>query len=190
MNKPRAVFLDRDGVINKNRSDNVRTWEEFVFEQGALEALACLGETDFCVIVISNQSGIGRGHMTQATVDQIHRRMSREVALAKGRIDRVYYCPHTPEDQCSCRKPSPELLWRAGDEFSLDLGGSYFVGDWVDDIRAARGAGVIPILVRTGRGQMALAEMQRLEMPLPGIFDNLRAAVEWILERELTLEHA
>jgi D-glycero-D-manno-heptose 1,7-bisphosphate phosphatase len=187
MNKLRAVFLDRDGVINVNRVDNVRTWEQFSFEDGSLEAFARLGATDFRVIVISNQSGIGRGHMAQATVDEIHRRMSQEVARVGGRIDRVYYCPHILEDQCTCRKPSPEMLLRGRDEFSLDLARSYFIGDWVDDIRAARIAHVTPLLVRTGRGESALNEMQTQEIPVPEIFENLNAAVTWILEREMTI---
>lgn len=188
MNKLRAVFLDRDGVINVNRADNVRTWEEFIFENGSLEALARLGATDFRVIVISNQSGIGRGQMTQETVEEIHRRMSDETARAGGRIHRVYYCPHLVEDRCMCRKPSPEMVLRGRDEYSLDLASSYLIGDWVDDIRAARNAGVTPLLVQTGRGQRALQEMQTLEIPLPEVFENLREAVNWILEKELATQ--
>lgn len=186
----RAVFLDRDGVINVNRIDNVRTWEEFVFECGSLEAVARLGNTDFRVIVISNQSGIRRGHMTRETVENIHRRMCDEVARAGGKIDDVYYCPHLPEDLCKCRKPSPEMLLRGRDEYSLDLAHSYLIGDWVDDISAARNAGVTPLLVRTGRGRRALQEMETLGIPVPEVFENLLEAVTWILEKELTTEQA
>ncbi len=185
MAKQRAIFVDRDGVINVNRTDNVRTWEEFVFETGALDALSWLGSTDFRIIVITNQSGIGRGHMTHETVVDIHSRMTRQVTRAGGRIDRVYFCPHTPEDACTCRKPSPEMLLRGRAEFDLDLEASYLVGDWVDDIRAARSANVTPILVRTGRGKRALDEMRAAGMELPYVVEDLRQAVAWILQREL-----
>lgn len=180
----RAILLDRDGVINRNRPDNVKTWEEFEFEAGSLSALARLRATTFRLIVISNQSGIGRGHMTTETVEAIHARMSDEIALAGGRLDRIYYCPHKPDDGCLCRKPSPGMLLRGRDEFGLDLGKSYLVGDWVDDITAARKAGVTPVLVRTGRGAQAMAEMERQGIPLPVVVENLASAIEWILDRD------
>lgn len=180
--KPRAIFLDRDGVINVNRPNNVTRWDEFKFESGSLEALARLAATDFYLIVVSNQSAIGRGQMTRAVLDSIHAQMQAEVARVGGRIDRVYYCPHTPEEKCACRKPAPEMLERGRDEFALDLTQSFFIGDWIDDVRAARNAGVIPILVRTGRGARALVELQNAGVPLPEVFENLAAAVEWILE--------
>ena len=188
MKQARAIFLDRDGVINVNRVDNVRTWEQFVFERDALRALARLAPTDFRLIVLTNQSGIGRGHMSEATVQEIHRRMIFEIEHVGGRIDRVYYCPHVPEDECTCRKPSPEMLLRGRDEFALDLAHSYFIGDWVDDIRAARNANAFPILVRTGRGESAITEMRAQGIALPEIFENLAAAVEWILQEETRAE--
>ena len=184
MDKPRAIFLDRDGVINVNRVENVRSWEQFVFEQGSLEALGRLGATDFRLLVVTNQSGIARGHMTQATVDEIHARMTAELAHAGARIERVYFCPHSKESDCACRKPAPGMIYQGRDEFGLDLAGSYFIGDWIDDVRAARAAGVIPLLVRTGRGEAAVAEMRASGIVLPEILDNLSAAVNWILERE------
>lgn len=184
MANQRAVFLDRDGVINLNRPDNVRSWEQFIFEPGALDALRRLGASDLLVLVVTNQSGIGRGHMTQETVEDIHARMRAHIEGVGGRITQVYFCPHIPDDNCICRKPSPGMLLQGRDEFGLDLAQAYFIGDWVDDIRAARAAGVTPLLVRTGRGEKALAEMQTLEMPLPIILDNLSAAVDWILQQE------
>lgn len=183
-NSRRAIFLDRDGVINMNRPNNVTSWQEFVFETGSLSALVRLAATDFCLIVVSNQSGIGRGQMTSATVDEIHAQMRRVIEDAGGRIDSIYYCPHAPEDRCACRKPSPEMLLRGQTEFELDLARSFFVGDWVDDVRSARSAGVTPLLVRTGRGERALQEIQRADMPLPESFENLLRAAEWILELE------
>ncbi len=180
----RAIFLDRDGVINVNLVDNVRTWEQFVFETGALDALARLAAADFRLLVITNQAGIGLGQMTHATVEEIHARMIQEIGRAGGRIDGVYICPHTRQDQCSCRKPSPELLLRARDDFSLDLARSYFIGDWVADVGAARNAGVTPLLVRTGRGEDAVVEMRARGIEMAEVLQNFGAAVDWILERE------
>ncbi|MBI4675269.1 MAG: D-glycero-beta-D-manno-heptose 1,7-bisphosphate 7-phosphatase [Chloroflexi bacterium] len=181
--KRRAIFLDRDGVINVNRPDNVTSWDLFRFEEGSLDALARLRASDFYVIVVSNQSGIGRGQMTLTTVDAIHARMISEIEQAGGRIDRIYYCPHTAEEKCACRKPSPQMLWRGRDEFALSLTHSFLIGDWIDDVRAAQSAEVVPLLVRTGRGERALVEMQNAGMALPAVFENLAAAVEWILKK-------
>lgn len=187
MRQARALFLDRDGVINVNRADNVRSWEQFTFEQGALAALAQMGATDFRIFVITNQSGIGRGHMTEETVQQIHARMVSEIGQAGGRVDEVYYCPHTPDDNCACRKPLPGMLLRGRDRYDLDMGGSYFIGDWVDDVLAARNAGVIPLLLRTGRGERAIMEIQERAIPAPLILYDLQAAVNWILQAQTLL---
>lgn len=178
----RAVFLDRDGVINRNRPDYVRSWLEFKFEPSARTALARLAQTEFVILVVTNQSGVGRGYMSAQEVDDIHNRMTAEVAKVGGRIDRVYYCPHAPKAACACRKPLPGMLVQASEEFQLDLSASYLVGDWVDDVRAARAAGTLPLLVQTGRGQEALEFMRAQEIELPTVVADLGAGVDWILE--------
>lgn len=177
----RAVFLDRDGVINKQRPDHVKSWDEFEFEAGALDALARLARSDLKVVVISNQSGIGRGLMTEEAVQEIHARMIEQIAQAGGRMDRIYFCPHAPEAGCTCRKPQPTMLYWAAADLGLDLEGSFLVGDWVDDIRAGHSVGCTTLLVRTGRGEQALTELQACNLPLPVIVPNLGAAVDWIL---------
>ncbi len=179
----RAVFLDRDGVINVNRPHNVTSWQEFVFEDGALSALARLAASAFVLVVVSNQSAVGRGQMTRAALDEIHAQMQRAIERAGGRLDRVYYCPHAPQDQCACRKPSPAMLLRGRAELAIDLAQSFFIGDWIDDVRAARAAAATPLLVRTGRGIVARQEMERLGLALPLEFENLAGAAEWLLER-------
>lgn len=181
MPRRRAVFLDRDGVINKNRPDNVKNLTEFEFEHGVLPALARLATTGLPIVVVSNQSGIGRGQMTPETVEAIHRHMVLAISAGGGRIDQVYYCPHTAEQACPCRKPSPRMLEQARDELGLELGGSWFIGDWVDDVRAARNAGAIPLLVLSGRGILALERMRELDVPLPLTFQTLGDAVDHIL---------
>jgi D-glycero-D-manno-heptose 1,7-bisphosphate phosphatase len=180
----RALFIDRDGVININLVDNVRTWDQFQFERGSLDALARPELASYVVIVITYLSGIGRGHLTEATLYEIHDRMVREIERAGGHIDKIMFCPHIPEDQCTCRKPSPEMLLHSRDEFGLDLSKSYFVGDWVDDVLAGREAGVIPLLVLTGRGEKALQEMQTRGIDLPDVVPNLAAALDRILKRD------
>jgi D-glycero-D-manno-heptose 1,7-bisphosphate phosphatase len=148
----RAIFLDRDGVICENRSDHVKSWEEFRFLPGARESLAALGRLGLPVIVITNQAIVGRGMVPAAVVDDIHRRMLAEVAAHGGRIDRVMYCPHRPDDACDCRKPEPGMLFQAAGEMGIDLAQSYLVGDAASDLVAGRRAGCRSFLVLTGRG--------------------------------------
>jgi len=116
-----AVFLDRDGVINHNRSDYVKSWKEFVFLPGALEAIARLAASAYAIVVVTNQSAIGRGIIPVEAVDDIHRRMVRRVQSAGGRIDAVSLCPHRPDEGCLCRKPAPGMLWEAAGQLSIDL---------------------------------------------------------------------
>lgn len=148
-----AVFLDRDGVINENRDDYVKDWTEVRFIPGALAALACLSTLPFSIVLITNQSAIGRGILTLEQVEAIHRRLVTEIQAHGGRMDGVYYCPHHPDVGCDCRKPQPGLLYRAAQELELDLARSYLIGDAVSDVEAALAAGCRPILVLTGRGR-------------------------------------
>lgn len=148
-----AVFLDRDGVINENRDDYVKDWTEVRFIPGALEALARLSSLPFSIVLITNQSAIGRGILTLEQVESIHRRLVTEIQVHGGRIDGVYYCPHHPDAGCDCRKPQPGLLYRAARELELDLARSYLIGDAISDVEAALAAGCRPILVLTGRGR-------------------------------------
>jgi D-glycero-D-manno-heptose 1,7-bisphosphate phosphatase len=176
-----AIFLDRDGVINENRPDYVKSWAEVQLLPGALDALRALARLDWPIVVISNQSAIGRGLTTKEAVEDIHRRLAEEVAAAGGRIDAFYYCPHRPGEGCDCRKPAPGLLRRAAQELKIDLRRSYMVGDAVEDVQAAVAAGCKPILVRTGRGQAALRGMPQELLAECHVADDLTSAVNWIL---------
>jgi D-glycero-D-manno-heptose 1,7-bisphosphate phosphatase len=155
----RAVFLDRDGVINENRQDYVKTWDEFVFLPGALDSLRLLAHSEFLVVIISNQSAIHRGLVSTAVVEEIHRRMLSEVEKIGARIDGVYYCPHAPSEVCDCRKPLPGLLLKAAEEMQIDLEQSYCVGDKLTDLAAGRAAGCRGILVLTGEGSKQNVDM-------------------------------
>ncbi|MEO6063179.1 MAG: HAD-IIIA family hydrolase [Thermoflexales bacterium] len=180
-----AIFIDRDGVINANRPDHVKRWEEFVFLPGALDALQALASQPALVFVITNQAIIGRGVAPAAIVEDIHARMRASVAAAGGRIDGVYLCPHRPEDGCDCRKPRPGMLLRAAREHGLDLSRSIFIGDALSDAQAAAAAGVTPILVSSGRR----AEQRKALLADPWLrgtrfVDDLGAAVAVILEAQ------
>jgi histidinol-phosphate phosphatase family protein len=148
---PTAVFLDRDGVINVNRDDHVKSWEELVFLPGALEGLQSLAVLPVLVIIVTNQSVVGRGIITQAQLNDIHARMLQVIQAHGGRIDRIYACPHAPWEDCACRKPKPRLLLHAQRDLGLDLSRSFLIGDRPADIEAGQAAGVRTILVAQTR---------------------------------------
>lgn len=177
-----AVLLDRDGTINENRKDHVKSWEEFEFLHGALDALRSLASTPFLIVIVSNQSAIGRHLVSTATVEDIHRRMQNEIVSAGGRVDGVFFCPHRPDEGCSCRKPLPGLLTQASRELGIDLSKSFLVGDSLEDVAAARAAGCTPILVRTGRGEIAARAATDIESKASVVVRDLSAAVEWIFK--------
>ena len=181
MKKP-AIFLDRDGVINRDRLDYVKSWAEFEFLPGVLEALRRLARLPYTIVVLSNQSVIGQGLVSQAVIDDIHVRMQAAIQQTGGRVDAVYYCPHHPHAGCDCRKPRPGLLLRAARELNLDLLASWFIGDDLRDLQAAVAAGVQPILVRTGHGG-SVSDDQLCALPAhTKVFANLFHAVCGLLE--------
>lgn len=148
-----AIFIDRDGVIIENRADYVRTWRDVSIFPDALTALARLAASPYKIVIVTNQSGIGRGLIPPRTAEQINQRLLGIIHAAGGRIDGVYLCPHTPEENCACRKPRPGLILQAGRELSLDLSHSIMIGDALSDIQAGQAAGISRnVLVLTGRG--------------------------------------
>lgn len=182
-----AVFLDRDGVLNENRADYVRTWQQVAFLPGVFQAMQRLAAGPFVVVVVTNQSAVGRGLMSAETLAAINQGIVREVQQAGGRIDAVYACPHTPADGCACRKPQPGMLLAAAQALHIDLARSYLVGDAVSDLHAALAAGCQPVLVRTGRGTKQIARLAVDGLIGTPVVADLVAAVTWILSRE---EHA
>jgi histidinol-phosphate phosphatase family protein len=142
-----AIFLDRDGVINRRRVDHVKSWAEFEFLPEALEGLREINRMGTPVVMVTNQSAVGRGLLSEADLDVIHERMLSEISAAGGRIDAIYSCLHTPSEGCDCRKPAPGLLHRATAELGLRIESSVMVGDSVSDVQAARAAGCTPVLL-------------------------------------------
>ncbi|MBI2940049.1 MAG: D-glycero-beta-D-manno-heptose 1,7-bisphosphate 7-phosphatase, partial [Chloroflexi bacterium] len=152
----RTVFLDRDGVINENRTDYVKSWDEFVFLPGALAALQLLRERGYQVFVVTNQSGVGRGILSSQELDALHWAMRDAIEGHGGAIADVFYCPHPPEAGCDCRKPRPGLLLQASRRHSCDPTQSYVIGDSLTDVQAGLAVGATPILVLTGLGRQSL----------------------------------
>jgi D-glycero-D-manno-heptose 1,7-bisphosphate phosphatase len=180
----RAVFIDRDGVICRNRKDHVKSWEEFVFLPGALEALAWLACQDLSVVVITNQAIINRHIVPVEAVEDIHAHMVQAIEAAGGRIDRVLYCPHRPDEHCPCRKPQPGLLLKAASELGLDLSSSYLVGDAETDVQAGRAVGCRRYLVLTGRGRQQLVNCWLHGEDSFTVVPSLGWAVDSIVRRE------
>lgn len=180
----KVVFLDRDGVINENRPDHVKSWEEFVFLPGALDALRLLRQDGWTTIVITNQAVIHRHIVPQPVVDGINHRMVQVVEQHGGRIDAVLYCPHRPEESCRCRKPQPGLLLQAADRFGLQLDQCYLIGDALTDITAGQAVGCRCILVLTGRGRRQLMSHEAGRYRSYHVATDLAAAVCWMLKAE------
>ena len=174
----RAIFLDRDGVICENRSDHVKTWDEFQFLPRAIDSLAALSRLDLPIIVISNQAAINRGFVSTNIVEDIHRRMVAEIEAGGGRIDRVMYCPHRPDENCNCRKPQPGMLRQIATEMDIDLTQSYLVGDAATDIIAGNRVGCRNFLVLTGRGfKQVVPALQQAKGHFTIVRDLMDAAI-------------
>ena len=176
-----AVFLDRDGVINENRPDYVRSTQELEIFPAALRAIARLAQSKYAAVIITNQSAIGRGLVPAATVAQINRSLLQRIRAEGGRIDRLYLCPHSPAAECECRKPRPGMLLQAAKDLRLNLSRSWLIGDWLTDLQAASAAGVRPILVATGRGQEAYRQLTSAGFGHTPCLTDLAEAVEHIL---------
>lgn len=173
------VILDRDGVINEDSDDYIKSPEEWQPIPGSLAAIARLHRAGWRVIVATNQSGVARGLFSIDTLMRIHEKMYRAVSDAGGLIDAVFFCPHHPDDDCRCRKPRPGLLLDIASRLRIDLSGVPLIGDSLRDLEAARAAGATPLLVRTGKGTSTL-DHPRLDPAVP-VFRNLAAAVDALL---------
>lgn len=176
----KLIILDRDGVINEDSDAYIKSPEEFIPLPGSLEAIARLKQAGYTVAVATNQSGIARGYYDEATLAAMHNKLARLLDGKGGGIDYIAYCPHGPDDNCSCRKPLPGLLYEIGNHFKIDLTNVPMIGDSLRDIQAAQTVGGYPILVKTGKGERALATATDALDGIP-VYANLAAAVDAIL---------
>jgi len=177
-----AIFLDRDGVIIHNRHNYVRSWADVEIYPQALAALAYVYRTPYKVIIVTNQSAVGRGILSLDAAIIINERLVRTIERSNGRIDGVYMCPHAPADNCDCRKPKPGLLLQAAKAHAIDLSHSLMIGDALTDVMAGQAAGVgRSVLLYTGRGrdQALLPEANGLA-PLQ-IYETLKTALSDLL---------
>lgn len=182
INTDKIVFLDRDGVINRDSPDYIKSPEEFHFIPGSRSAIRDLTAAGFAVIVITNQSVIGRKMADKATLEAIFAKMTDGVTARGGRILDIFFCPHTPSDGCDCRKPKPGLLEQASSKYGIDLSLAFMVGDSAKDIECARGAGVgASVLVMTGNGPKALATLAEKGAHPDFVAADLVEATGWIL---------
>ena len=177
------IILDRDGVINYDSLDYIKSPQEWRPIPGSLEAIARLHRAGYKVVVATNQSGVGRGLLSMDTLAAIHTRMLEAVRKQGGEIDAIFFCPHTPEDRCDCRKPAPGLLKEIAKRLQMDLVGVYVIGDAERDVLAARQVMASPVLVRTGKGAQTLKQSKALaDVP---VFDDLAAFVDALLSGKL-----
>jgi D-glycero-D-manno-heptose 1,7-bisphosphate phosphatase len=183
----KLVILDRDGTINEDRDDYVKSPAEWVPLPGALEAIARLNHAGWHTVVATNQSGLARGLFDMATLNAVHARMNRELAAFGGRIDAVFFCPHGPDDGCGCRKPMPGLFKTIGERYGLDLRETYVIGDSLRDLQAGVAVGCAPHLVRTGKGarldEAALGALAA-EIPHAVVHADLAAFAQQLIQRE------
>ncbi len=173
----RLVVLDRDGVINRDSKDFVKSTDEWQALPGSIEAIGSLSKAGFTVAVASNQSGLARGFFDRNALRAMHRKLRRLVAAEGGTVDRIVVCPHGPDDGCSCRKPAPDLLHRLGRHYGIEMTNVPIIGDSLRDLQAAIAVGARPILVLTGNGRKT---RRSLDGDLAGVevFDDLAAAAD------------
>lgn len=172
MKKRKAIFLDRDGTLNPDPG-YINSPEQFEFHTGVPEGLKTLKEAGFHLVLITNQSGIGRGLVQVENLAAIHEKMQNLLKIHNVQLDKIYFCPHKPDDDCTCRKPSPEMILRAIKEADLNARDSFMIGDKLSDVEAGLNAGVTSILISPS-----------LDRKFSGkIVKSFAEAVNWILER-------
>lgn len=185
----KLVILDRDGVINEDSDSYVKTADEWVPLAGSIEAIARLYKAGYTVVVATNQSGIGRGLFDLDELEAMHAKLSDLLLEAGAELSGIFYCPHTPDDGCNCRKPAPGLLDAIAEEFNLSLAGVPIVGDSLRDLQAGLTHQCTPILVRTGKGattEAKLPKQDQLALRQARVFDDLSQAVDYLLTAQKT----
>lgn len=181
----KIIFLDRDGVINKDpggwtRYNYVTDWGEFVFLPGALDALRELTKAGYDIIIISNQGGISKGYFTEHQLNKVNERMVQEIKKYGGSIRKIYYCIHHDKDNCNCRKPKTGLFEKAAKELKLKFEGNYFIGDGLTDIDAGKRIGLKTILLLCGKTNLDM--LNNFSMRPDYIFMDLKEAVDFVLK--------
>lgn len=176
----KLIILDRDGVINQDSDEFIKTVDEFIPLPGSLEAIARLNQAGYRVTIATNQSGIARGYYDIATLNAMHDKLRRLLSNFGAGIDMIAFCPHGPDDNCNCRKPEAGMYREIAERFETSLKGVPVIGDSLRDLVAAKEVGARPILVRTGKGIRTLEKGEGLEGV--SVYDDLATAVSALLE--------
>jgi D-glycero-D-manno-heptose 1,7-bisphosphate phosphatase len=181
------LILDRDGVINQDSDDYIKTLEEWIPIPGSIEAIARLSGAGYQVCIATNQSGLGRGYFELDVLEEIHQHLADLVERAGGSLAGIFYCSHLPDEGCACRKPRTGLITAIEAELGLSAQGAWFVGDSLKDLQAAQRHGCKPLLVTTGKGQKTLAQLRSAEVDLVSpetvpVYGNLAEATDAILD--------
>ncbi len=177
-----AIFLDRDGVIIENRPNYVRSWDQVFIYPQALIALNQIREIDYKIVIVTNQSAVGRNLISLNTANEINNRLVSEIENNGGRIDGIFMCPHAPDDGCYCRKPNPGLIFKAANSISIDLARSVIIGDAITDLMAGQSAGLKKtFLVLTGRGSTQFHSQDLHNLKPFKVYDTLLKASAAIL---------
>lgn len=176
------IILDRDGVINFDSDQYIKSPDEWHPIPGSLEAIARLNRYGYRVLVATNQSGVARGLYDISVLDQIHEKLMRELAAVGGYVEEIFFCPHHPEDNCVCRKPKPGLIHQIQAKYPIDPVDTFFIGDSHADMEAAQSAGCIPLLVLTGNGQRTLEKYPAF-LIIPK-FTDLAEAVDYVISHQ------
>lgn len=185
----KLIILDRDGVINHDRDDFVKSADEWQPLEGSMDAVAFLTEAGYTLAVATNQSGIGRTYFTVETLTEMHAKMHRLVQQAGGKIDGIWFCPHTSADNCGCRKPKPGMITDIIERFNAEAADTWLVGDSLRDLQAIDAVGGKPALVLTGKGKRTL-ESEGDNLPAnTQVFDNLLAFSQYITQEQAGREN-
>ena len=187
MTPMKLVILDRDGTINEDRNDFVKSVDEWVPIPGALEAIARLNHAGWHVVIATNQSGIGRGIFDMSALNAMHLKMNQLLAKLSGRVDAVFFCPHVADDNCQCRKPLPGMFKQISERFGVDLNKVLVAGDSLRDLQAGAALGCEPHLVRTGKAAaMSDVQLAQTVATVQGTFvhTDLKAFAEFVIQRE------
>ena len=193
MNPLKLIVLDRDGTINEDRDDYVKSPDEWVPIPGALEAIARLNHAGWHVVVATNQSGLARGLFDTAMLNEVHIKMNQALARVGGRIDAVFFCPHGPSEGCRCRKPLPGLFELIGERYGIEMAGVPIVGDKLSDLQAGAAVGCACHLVRTGKGaRLSDAQITELQLHIPGtqVHADLAAFAEHLIQGQRAVRGA
>lgn len=177
----KLIIIDRDGVINEDSDAYIKSPEEWIPIPGSLEAIARLNRAGYTVTVATNQSGLSRGYFDLKTLSAMHRKMDSLLAEQGGSVDAVFYCPHGPKDDCDCRKPKPGLLNEISKRLQIKLDNVFFVGDTLNDVKAAIAANAKPILVETGKGQDTVKLLKEKGFSKVPVYKNLAEMVDDLL---------